>query len=129
MKPMRGKKTTLNKAARSESETVWKSMGSSAAEDQRSEVREQITGDILWSYVADNDKNLFKGTVIDESESGLCLLTLAPLRVGSTLRISGDGRKEARDATVIWCKKGSADIYKSGLWLGEGIDSAAGTVP
>jgi hypothetical protein len=118
-KQMRGRKTTLNKADRNESGTAWKGTGSSVTEDQRREVRERVTGDILWSYAADTDQNRFKGTLIDESESGLCLLTLAPLRVGSILRISGDGRKRAKDATVIWCRKGSADIYKSGLWLGE----------
>jgi hypothetical protein len=117
-KTMRGRKTTLNKADRNEYATVWQAAGSSAADDQRKEVRERVTGDVLWSYVSDNE-NRFKGTMIDESESGLCLLTLAPLRVGSRLRISCAGRKTARGATVIWCRKGSADIYKSGLLLGE----------
>jgi hypothetical protein len=117
-KTRQGRKTTLNKTDRNASGTLWQDVGSTAAEDQRREVRERVTGDILWSYAAD-DENHFKGTIIDESESGVCLLTLAPLRVGSILRISGDGRKGAKDATVIWCKKGSADIYKAGLWLGE----------
>jgi hypothetical protein len=116
---MRARKTTLNETDGNESGTLWKAVGSSAAEDRRKEVRERVTGDILWSYVTDNYENRFKGTIIEESESGLCLLTLAPLRVGSMLRISGDGRKEARDATVIWCKKGSAAVYKSGLLLVE----------
>jgi hypothetical protein len=113
---MRGKKATLNKT--DEYRAISRTTGSSVTEDRRGEVREHVTGDILWTYVPDNDQIRFKGTIIDESESGLCLLTLAPLRVGSVVRISG-GRKEARDATVIWCKKGPADIYKSGLWLGE----------
>jgi hypothetical protein len=117
-KTRRGRKTTLNRTDRNESGTLWRAVGSTAAEDQRREVRERVTGDILWSYVAD-DGNHFKGAIIDESESGLCLLTLSPLRAGSRLRISGDGRKTERGATVIWCRKDSADIYKSGLLLGE----------
>jgi hypothetical protein len=117
-KTRRGRKTTLSRTDRNESGTLWQDVGNTAAEDQRKEVRERVTGDILWSYAAD-DENHFKGTIIDESESGLCLLTLAPLRVGSILRITGDGRKTARGATVIWCKKGAADVYKAGLLFGE----------
>ena len=113
---MQGRKTTLNKTDRNKSGTFWTDAANSTAEDQRREVRERATGDILWSYVADKDKNCFKGTIINESESGLCLLTLAPIKVGSILRIYGEDRVAVRDATIIWCKKGSANIYKSGLF-------------
>jgi hypothetical protein len=118
-KKTRGRKTTLNKTDRSESGTFWKAVGNSTAEDQRREVREQVIGDILWSYVADKDENRFKGTIMDESQCGLCILTLSPIKVGSILRIHAEGRGAVRDVTVIWCKRGSADIYKSGLLLGE----------
>jgi hypothetical protein len=40
------------------------------------------------------------------------------LNVGSIVRIYGDDRRPVTDATIIWCKKESADIYKSGLLLG-----------
>ncbi len=97
--------------------TFWESFGGTAEFHNR-EARERAVGDILWSYVTDGDENLFKGALIDESESGLCILTLAPLRAGSMLIIYRDGRRALRDATVVWCKKISSDIYKSGLLLG-----------
>jgi hypothetical protein len=109
----------LNKPDKSESGTFWKAVGNSTAKDQRREVREQVIGDILWSYVANKDENRFKGTIMDESQSGLCILTLVPIKVGSILRIHGEGRGAVRNATVIWCKRGFANIYKSGLLLGE----------
>jgi hypothetical protein len=118
-KKMRGRKTTLNKTDKSESGTLWKTVGNCTAEDQRREVRKQIIGDILWSYVANKDENRFKGAIMDKSQNGLCILTLAPIKVGSILRIHGEGRGAVIDATVIWCEKHSADIYKSGLLLGE----------
>jgi hypothetical protein len=119
MMKMTERKAILNKADRSGSGTLWKAAGLSTAEDQRRESRERVIGDILWSYVADKNESRFKGTIIDESESGLCMLTLAPIKAGSRLRIYGNGRAAARDATVIWCRKGSADTYKSGLSLAE----------
>ena len=109
----------MNKTDRSESGILWKTAGKSMAEDQRREVREKVIGDILWSYVADKDKNRFKGAIMNKSQSGLCILTLAPIKVGSILRIHVEGRGAEIYANVLWCEKGSADIYKSGLFLGE----------
>jgi hypothetical protein len=116
---MQGRKTTLNKTGRNESGAFWKAEKNGSAKDQRREVRELAIGDILWSCLADKDENRFKGTIINESESGLCLLTLAPIKVGSVLRIYGEDRVAVRDATVIWSRKGAANIYKSGLLLSE----------
>jgi hypothetical protein len=113
MKMSRGK-ITLSETGRNRFGAI---IGTSKAQDQRKEHRERLRGDILWSCLSDKDENRFKGTVIDESESGLCILTLAPLNVGSIVRIYGDDLRQVTDATVIWCKKGSADIYKSGLLL------------
>jgi hypothetical protein len=118
-KKMGGRKTTLNKTDETESGTLWKAAGNSTAEDQRRESRKRLIGDILWSYAADKNENRFKGTIIDESESGLCILTLAPVKGGSILRIYVEGRVAVRNATVMWCKRGTADTYKSGLSLGE----------
>ncbi len=118
-KKMQGRKSALNRTDRNESQTFCKTAADSPAGDQRKEVREQVIGDVIWSYAADQEENYFKGTVINESESGLSILTLSPIKVGSVLRIFGEGRTALRDATVIWCKKGSANIYKSGLFLTE----------
>ncbi len=108
----------MNKTAGSESGKLWNTVGNSTTEDRRKAVREQVIGDILWSYVADKDENKFKGAIMDKSHCGLCILTLSPIRVGSALRIHGKGRV-VTNATVIWCKKGSSDIYRSGLLLYE----------
>jgi hypothetical protein len=114
MKMRRGK-TTLSEPDRNDFGAI---RGTSKAEDQRKEHRERLRGDILWSHATGKDEKRFKGTIIDESGSGLCILTLAPLNAGSVVRIYGDDRRPFTDATVIWCKKISADIYKSGLLLG-----------
>ena len=116
---MRERKTTLNKTDKSESRQFWKTLGNSRTEDRRREIRKQAIGDILWSYVADKDENRFKGAIMDESRYGLCILTLAPMKVGSVLRIHVKGAEALIDATVIWCKKGFADIYQSGLSVNE----------
>ncbi len=116
---MQGRKSTLNKTDSNESRTSWKTVAGSPAADQRKEVRERVIGDVLWSYLADENENCLKGTIINESESGLSLLTLSPIKVGSVLRISAEDRAAVRDAIVIWCEKGSANIYKSGLLLTE----------
>ncbi len=118
-KKIRRKKTTLNKTDKSESGQLWKTLGNSRTEDRRRETRKQIIGDILWSYIADKDENRFKGAIMDESRYGLCILTLAPMKVGSVLRIHVKGAEALIDATVIWCKKGFADIYQSGLSFNE----------
>ena len=117
---MRERKKKVDKNDRRESGIFWNAVGNSTLEDQRKEVRqERVMRDMLWSYDTDKERDKFKGAIIDESDSGLCILTLAPIKVGSILRIYGDGRVTTRGATVIWCRKGCADIYKSGLSLGE----------
>lgn len=55
--------------------------------DQRKEIREQIIGDLLWSYSPSTDKN--KGMRLEESRSGISM-TYVPLRVGSVVRIDMD---------------------------------------
>jgi hypothetical protein len=116
-KKRRDRKTTSNKTDNGEPAPLWKVAGTGTTEDLRREERDQVTGDILWSYATDSGGNFFKGTITNESESGLCILTLTPIKAGSILRIYGEDRAALRDAAVIWCRKGSADIYKSGLSL------------
>jgi hypothetical protein len=93
--------------------------GNSREEDQRREVRKEYLGDTLWSYASAQDKNSFEGAIIDESESGLSILTLQPIKAGSPLRIHCKGREDIRYATVIWCREVAADIYQSGLLMAE----------
>jgi DNA-binding NtrC family response regulator len=57
--------------------------------DQRGEIREQIIQDLLWSYPPSTDKN--QGLLIEESKSGISIMTYIPLKVGSVLRIECKG--------------------------------------
>ncbi|MEJ2685204.1 MAG: hypothetical protein P8Z71_12510 [Candidatus Sulfobium sp.] len=107
----REEKPTLNKADRNESETIRNAVANGTS-DRRAEVRRLVAGDILWSYVADGSETCFKGTIINENESGLCILTLEPIEVASVLRIYGKDRLAVIDAIVIRCRKYSIDIYK-----------------
>jgi hypothetical protein len=89
----------------------------STTEDRRSGVRRPIIGEILWSYVSDQDENgSSKGVMVDESESGMGILTLKPVNVGSILRICCKDR-DVRYATVRWSKEEFNDIHRSGLLL------------
>jgi hypothetical protein len=85
-----------------------------ATEDRRRGVRKPIIGEMLWSYASAQDENISKGVMVDESESGLGILTIEPVIVGSTLRISCKNR-DARYASVMWSKEEVNDICRSGL--------------
>ncbi len=94
-------------------------MGRDGEENQRQQVRKECLGDTLWSYASDRDENSFEGAIIDESESGLSILTVLPIKAGSTIRICCKGWPGVRYAAVIWCKEVAADIYQSGLLMAE----------
>jgi len=98
---------------------IWMAMGKDKKEDRRREIRRQILGDILWSYASDQDENSFQGAIIDESRYGLSILTLIPIKAGSTLRIYCEGQTGIRYAAVMWCKEIVTDIYQSGLLMTE----------
>jgi len=93
--------------------------GKSGEEDQRRESRKECIGDTLWSYASDQDENSFQGAIIDESRYGLSILTLIPIKAGSTLRIYCEGQTGIRYAAVMWCKEIVTDIYQSGLLMTE----------
>jgi hypothetical protein len=85
--------------------------------EQRKEFREQLIGDLLWTYNSDaNDNTFFVGTFADDSKSGMSIVTLTPIEEGRLLKLYCEGRwMGARHAAVKWCKKIEPDIYKSGL--------------
>ena len=89
--------------------------------DQRREVREQLIGDILWSYSTDKNENTFlEGSFVDETKSGMSILTLGPVKKGSLLKLYCKGRWiGARYATVMWCRKVEPETYRSGLIISE----------
>ena len=89
--------------------------------EQRRESRNQLIGDISWSYSSDTDDNAFlEGSFVDETKSGMSILTLEPLKNGSLLKLYCDGRwNGARHATVLWCREIEPAIYRAGLIISE----------
>jgi DNA-binding NtrC family response regulator len=84
--------------------------------DQRKEIREQIIGDLLWSYPPSTDKN--RGMLIEESKSGMSIMTYVPIKVGSTVRIECKGSwTVSRYATVHWCREVAPHQYRCGLFV------------
>ncbi len=91
-------------------------MGLSSIEEKRTEVREQIIGEISWSYSSGSSTPDHKGGIVDFSASGLGILTSTPLRAGDQLNICCTGLWDsAKHATVRWCKKMAPNTYRSGL--------------
>jgi len=89
--------------------------------DLRREVRKQLIGDISWSYSGDTNENaVLEGSFVDETNSGMSILTLEPVRKGCLLELYCKGRWiGARHATVMWCRKVEPEIYRSGLTISE----------
>jgi hypothetical protein len=89
--------------------------------DQRKEVREQLVGDILWRHADGTvDDTLLEGTFVDESISGMSILTMKPVEEGSLLKLYCKNRwTGSRYATVKWCREIGPATYRSGLIITE----------
>jgi hypothetical protein len=82
--------------------------------DPRNELREQIIGDICWSYASNTYEN--KGFLIEESKSGMSIMTYDPVKVGSILRIAYKSSwVGTRYVTVKWCHEIAPNNYRCGL--------------
>ena len=82
--------------------------------DKRREPREQIIGDVCWSYASDSDENT--GIMVEESKSGMSIMTHAPIKEGSLLRIECRGSwQSTRYVTVKWCREAGNNSYRCGL--------------
>jgi hypothetical protein len=82
--------------------------------DKRKEPREQIIGDVCWSYASDSNENT--GVLIEESKSGMSIMTYAPVKEGSILRIEFNGSWQGtRYVTVKWCREIALNNYRCGL--------------
>ncbi len=85
--------------------------------ERRKESRHEIIGDVLWSY-SEAGRDIFEGGIIDQSKSGLSMFTHTPVEEGRVLKIYARGVwTDERYAKVVWCKKVSPDVYRSGLEL------------
>ncbi len=84
--------------------------------DQRGEIRELIVGDLLWSCPPSADK--YQGLLIEESRSGMSIMTYTSVEVGSVLRIEYKGSwMVSRYATVQWCREVAPNNYRCGLFV------------
>jgi hypothetical protein len=82
--------------------------------DQRKEIREQIIGDVCWAYASHMEEN--KGVLIEESKSGMSIMTYIPIKEGSILRIDSNGSLAGmRYVTVKWCREVAPNNYRCGL--------------
>jgi hypothetical protein len=85
---------------------------------QRNETREQLLGDVFWSYASDTKEKNFEGVIMDESRSGMSILTYEPVEPGSLLKISCKNHwKGSRHFTVKWCRHVDEHVYRCGLTL------------
>ena len=82
--------------------------------DNRTEFRQQIIGDICWSYASDTEEN--KGIMVEESKSGMSIVTYGPVKVGSIVRVDCRGSWQGtRYLLVKWCRQVAPDNYRCGL--------------
>ena len=88
--------------------------------DKRSEARELIIGDVLWTYAYDKDEGVFEGGIVDESKCGLSIFTDKPLREGQVLKVFAKELWPGAKFTMVkWCLEVARDTYRSGLLLVE----------
>jgi hypothetical protein len=84
--------------------------------DNRKEFRDQLIGDVCWSYASDKNENM--GLLIEESKSGMSIMTYDPVKTGSILRIECKGSwLGTRYVTVKWCQEIAPNNYRCGLSL------------
>lgn len=84
--------------------------------DQRKEFRQQLIGDVCWSYASDTTENM--GVLIEESKSGMSIMTYGPVKTGSILRVECKGSLLGpRYVTVKWCQEITQNNYRCGLSL------------
>jgi hypothetical protein len=89
-------------------------------DEHRRKGRNQVIGDVLWSYATNPIVPQYEGTLIDLSKFGLGMLTLRPVKDASIIRIYAKGLwKGAKYATVMWCEELETNIYRSGLLFNE----------
>jgi hypothetical protein len=86
------------------------------AKEKRKEDRNQVIGDVFWSYATHNNLPNTEGTVLNISRSGLSIFTAKPIKKGYRLKIHCKGLwKGAKNATVKWSKEVAPNVYRSGL--------------
>jgi hypothetical protein len=82
--------------------------------ERRKEIRDQVVGDIVWANASDSNEK--DGVLIEESKSGMSILTREAVPAGRLLRICCKGSwTEDRYVVVKWCDKVGDDAYRCGV--------------
>lgn len=85
--------------------------------DRRMQERYVFSDMVEIEYVLDpfTDNEIFKGFLVNTSESGLCLLTSNILKKGEEITIKSMINTPSQTAAVQWIEKYDNDYYKVGL--------------
>ena len=96
-------------------------MDAGAERDQRREQREPFIGNMFWKCVPGTGVDAFsEGIVVNESEFGMGILTLAPVKKGCVLELYGEKRWIGpRHGTVKWCAQMEPALYSAGLIMND----------
>ncbi len=83
--------------------------------ERRAEIRYSYISSVQFSSPSENGEELFVGTTINISESGLCLYSYVPLSEGRKITIKSPFRARYRTFTVRWVSKLLDDFFMVGL--------------
>jgi c-di-GMP-binding flagellar brake protein YcgR len=84
-------------------------------DESRRHPRKAHTDNIEFCVNSTNLGATLQGTLIDISESGMCLYTFKPISEGQNIIIKSALPVPYHRANVRWVKKYSDDLYKVGL--------------
>ena len=88
----------------------------SSSFERRKRFREEIEEPRKIEYASGFfDTETFEASVVNISDTGLCLLTSRPLNIGEEITIKDDVPDSPRTAKVQWIEKAEEGRYKVGL--------------
>lgn len=79
----------------------------------RKENRYPANIDIMYTY--NTEENIYKGTVLNFSSSGLCLKMYTPFIEGQSIVIKTELPNNCTNASIRWINEMKADFYMTGL--------------
>jgi hypothetical protein len=85
-----------------------------AFSNRRMHLRYEVEKEIEYC-VHDYAAQIFKGILINISDSGIGMFVFAPLHEGQEITIKSDDKKLNRRASVSWNREVGDNIYKVGL--------------
>ncbi len=83
--------------------------------EQRKEPREGIIGDVIWADASAAKEN--DGVLVEQSKSGMSILTGRRVKEGSILRVCCKGSWMGDQYVIVkWCLETDPGIFRCGLW-------------